>query len=192
MRIEVQDDYRIAVELTKDDMSELDITYDDLDYSNIETRRVLWTVLDEASHTIGRDINLSERMLIEAIPALSGGCIIYFTVLPSSQSGGKGTKILKKEGEALICDISRIENVFSLAGTLKKHGYNQKSELYAKDGRYRLILYPEMGDELMIENILCEYGDILGKNKAYILSRMKEHWNRLCSPDAIDKLGLGN
>ena len=41
MRIEAHDDFRIAVELSDEDMDELQITYEDLDYSNIETRRVL-------------------------------------------------------------------------------------------------------------------------------------------------------
>ena len=81
MRIEAHDDYRIAVELSDEDMDELEITYEDLDYSNIETRRVLWTILDEARQALGKEINLSEKMLIEAVPSGKGGCTIYFTVL---------------------------------------------------------------------------------------------------------------
>lgn len=186
MRIEVQDDCRIAVELTKDDMSELDITYEDLDYSNIETRRVLWTVLDEASHTIGCDINLSERMLIEAVPATAGGCIIYFTVLPKSH-GTTGTKIIKRDDGAVICDIPKLDDLFAACAMLKQKGYDQKSELYAKDNKYRLVLYPAPADETTMETMLCEFGNVLNHHKTHTLSHMEEYWNLLASPDAIAK-----
>ena len=36
---------KFIVGLTCDEMKDLDITYDDMDYSNIETRRVIWTIL---------------------------------------------------------------------------------------------------------------------------------------------------
>ena len=42
-------------------MQRLDITYEALDYSNIETRRVLWTLLDEARRVAGTNISLSDR-----------------------------------------------------------------------------------------------------------------------------------
>ena len=37
---------KFIVGLTCDEMKDLDITYEDMDYSNIETRRVIWTILD--------------------------------------------------------------------------------------------------------------------------------------------------
>ena len=48
MKITAENDRCLSVELTGDDMRKLDITYEELDYANIETRRVLWTLLDEA------------------------------------------------------------------------------------------------------------------------------------------------
>ena len=74
----------IEIELTAAELQSLDITYEKLDYANIETRRVLWTVLDEALGTLGREMDLSGRMLIEAQPVGDGGCILDFTVLPDT------------------------------------------------------------------------------------------------------------
>ena len=50
-------------------MDALNITYEQMDYSNIETRRVVWTLLDRAGHELKRDIDPSGRMIIEAVPA---------------------------------------------------------------------------------------------------------------------------
>ena len=45
MKINSPAEDRIIVDLTDEDLRELDITYEDMDYSTIETRRVIWTVL---------------------------------------------------------------------------------------------------------------------------------------------------
>ena len=65
MKIKAQTDNRICIELTQEDMLELDITYEELDYSNIETRRVLWTLLDEARLKLGRNISTRRVSMFE-------------------------------------------------------------------------------------------------------------------------------
>lgn len=66
MKIEAPEENKIVVRLTADDMTKLHITYEEMDYANIETRRVIWTLLDEARRELGRDIDPSgrERILI--------------------------------------------------------------------------------------------------------------------------------
>ena len=78
---------KIVIELTNADMTELDITYEEMDYGNIETRRVIWTVLDRARHALSRDIDPSGKMLIETVPAPDGGCVLYITVLQVRMPG---------------------------------------------------------------------------------------------------------
>ena len=53
LRIEAPQENRIVVELTCADMRELDITYEEMDYGNVETRRVIWTILDRARASLG-------------------------------------------------------------------------------------------------------------------------------------------
>ena len=85
MKINSPNKAKIIVELTRDDMRELDITYENMDYSNIETRRVIWTILDKARKTLCRDIDPSGKMTIETIPLDTGGCVIFFTVNDTSE-----------------------------------------------------------------------------------------------------------
>ena len=54
MKIDSNSEGKITVALSNEDMNELDITYDELDYSNIETRRVIWTLLDKAGQQLGK------------------------------------------------------------------------------------------------------------------------------------------
>ena len=76
MKINSPAEDRIIVDLTDEDLRELDITYEDMDYSTIETRRVIWTVLDAAGKALGRDLDPSHRMVIEASPKSAGGCVL--------------------------------------------------------------------------------------------------------------------
>ena len=73
MNIQADGNEKIAVTLSHQDMNELDITYDEMDYSNIETRRVIWTVLDEAKRVLGKPINTDGRLLVQVSPADDGG-----------------------------------------------------------------------------------------------------------------------
>ncbi|HOD02997.1 MAG TPA: adaptor protein MecA, partial [Clostridiales bacterium] len=103
MKIELHNEDKIVVQLTSMDLKTLDITYEDMDYANIETRRVIWTLLDEARRVLGKDISTTERMLIEALPSEDGGCVLYFTVLPSSGCENSGKRlVMKKEAEPIL------------------------------------------------------------------------------------------
>lgn len=86
MKIEAPEENKIVVRLTADDMTKLHITYEEMDYANIETRRVIWTLLDEARRELGRDIDPSGRMLIEALPAREGGACFNLPSLSRSIS----------------------------------------------------------------------------------------------------------
>ena len=57
MQINSPAENRIVVELSAQDMIELDITYEDMDYSAIETMRVIWTLLDAAGKYLGRELD---------------------------------------------------------------------------------------------------------------------------------------
>lgn len=186
MHIIAQTENKICVELTHDDMVELDITYEDLDYSNIETRRVLWELLDEARHELGHEISLTQKMLIEALPDSNGGCLIFFTV-SDEPSGRSGRKQLVKIGEKkVVCQSDGIDEMIELSRHLLKTVKLKKSELFTDGGRYRLIFQPEMPGGLNPEMIAGEFCEVLhhGASAAYTA----EHWKLLASPDAAEML----
>lgn len=186
MKIKAQTDNRICIELTNEDMVELDITYEELDYSNIETRRVLWTLLDEARHELGRNIRLTQKMLIEAVPNDKGGCTIYFTVTDEPY-GKNGKKHLVKHGcTKTVCQSSDIDNIGVLARVLFAAGNTVKSELYTDGEKYRLVISPDLSLQENIEATICEFCDICDESTA---AHTYEHWKLLASPDAVGILG---
>ena len=182
MNITVQAENTICIELSSLDMTELDITYEELDYSNIETRRVLWTLLDEAKHALGRDIRLTQKMLIEAVPDENGGCRIYFSVADEPQGRAGKKQFVKLSGMKTVCQSADIDNIGALAQVLQKADCISKSELYTDGEKYRLVVSQKPSFVWELNAIIREYCDICDSSSVSFTS---EHWKLLASPDAV-------
>lgn len=181
-----QKDNRICVKLTHEDMVELDITYEELDYSNIETRRVLWTLLDEARHKLGRKISLAQKMLVEAMPDHEGGCTIYFTVTDSEGCVNGKKQIVKLSQARLICTTDNIDNLGKLSKVLSVCGKILRSELFTDGKNYRMIIRPDFSVLDNLPAVVCEFCDICDDS---VCASTYEHWKLLASPDAVGVLG---
>ena len=172
---------RIAIELTKDDMERLGITYEALDYSDTETRRILWTLLDEAGHRLGKKFSLTGKMLIEAVPEGSGGCVLYITVSDSSEKGSEAQEcIIKNYGT--VCQSDSIDAIGALSRALSGAQCIIRSELYTNGSAYRLVLRGKPHSTEKIRAIAGEYCVICSPAAAFSTA---EHWERLASPDAV-------
>lgn len=174
---------KIIVELTEQDMLGLDITYDEMDYSTTETRRVIWTLLDEAGKALGRELDPSRRMIIEAIPKSEGGCVLNFTLLDTAKRINPQKQFLKKQSGCILCEFDNLDILYRAAENCVFSG---ESSLYESDGKYRLFLkstddirnisrrFSEFGTVTECDGLTCEY--------------TKEHWNLLAHKNAVSLL----
>lgn len=186
MKINSPAEDRIIVDLTKQDMLELDITYEDMDYSTIETRRVIWTLLDRAGKALGRELDPSRRMIIEASPKSEGGCILNFTILDSRKRALPQKQLLKKQCESIICEFEDLDALYSAAC-----GYNGSAEssLYESNGIYRLVLN-NLYDARDIKQYFSEFGRVFPAD-SLACNYMQEHWRMLIGQNAISALSHG-
>lgn len=192
MKIEAMQENKIVVELTATDMTELDITYDEMDYGNIETRRVIWTILDRARHTLQRDIDPSEKMLIETMPTVDGGCMICFTVLDHAVRTAHFHPAfrLHKEPTSLVYAFSNLSDLVGCAARLRASGRKlPKSSLFFLDGEYRLHLQSALPLRFF-KTLLNEYGTACPESP-FALSFLREHGKLLCEGNAIENLTIG-
>jgi len=197
LKIEAPQENKIIVELTDNDMSELGITYDQMDYSNIETRRVIWTLLDRARQTLGRDIDPSGKMLIEALPGPSGGCFIYFTVMESDSCGGgaKSLAQVKRENAAATYEFKSLDALMDCAEAIALSGAGlPKSELYESGGKYRLSVFAENAPDFTwpdatpeLKRFFTEYNGVKFDGRLFY-EFTKEHWTLLAESNALEKL----
>lgn len=165
----------IEIKLSREELHALDITYERLDYANIETRRVLWTVLDEARAQLGREIDLSSKMLIEAQSDGDGGCILDFTLLPDVGGRCKG-KLVKRENLPLQLETDSADAVLDAAIAL---GGLAVLSLYTDGKSYRAVCESDSAQAEKIFAVLTEFGSV-GYCSRVSLAFVKEHWQLLC------------
>lgn len=179
MKIEANGSEKITVALSHEDMHELDITYDEMDYSNIETRRVIWTILDKARLMLGKPIDTDGRLLIEATPLDDGGCVLYFTALPASDGKTKKHTILKKDDEPLMFTPIDTDACIDAVELIKSRGdYIRSYECYALDGVFTVVVYPKPTYAAALEFMLNEYGET-GVCRTSEAARLFEYGSRL-------------
>lgn len=184
MQISSPAENRIVVELSAKDMQELDITYEDMDYSAIETRRVIWTVLDAAGKVLGRELDPSRKMIIEAMPLGTGGCVLCFTLLEAAVRAKRPTLI--KQAANLICDFDSLDGLYNAVQGCGTIGECTHSALYESGGRYRLIINTPF-DMKRLERHFCEFS-LCRKCENLEADFTREHWNLLAEGDAIGAL----
>ena len=184
MKINSPAEDKIIIALTKQDMIELDITYEAMDYSTIETRRVIWTVLGEAGKQLGRELDPSRRMIIEASPGCEGGCTLTFTILDGKKRSALQKHTLRKTADGIICDFEKLDDLFRAAEEIERFSCGMKSSLFELDGTYRLIVgcSPEYAN-----GTLSEFCRISSCNKL-LRDFTTEHWRLLASDNAIGSL----
>ncbi len=162
---------KFIVTLSCDDLIELDITYNAMDYSNIETRRVMWTILDRVRRDTGRDIDPSGNLLIEAAPDKSGGCVLMFTV-PSSKTN-IGTVISKSN----LTQIFEFENADDLLDGLSATGLNEECGRIFTDGKkFRVEFFAEK--TVPCRRVIEEFGKFIGKD-SLTAAATHEHWKEI-------------
>lgn len=172
----------IEVELSRAELQAFDITFENLDYANTETRRVLWTVLDEAGAQLGRPIDLSGRMLIEARPDGDGGCILAF-ILQSQYKGGEKRKKMLKLPQKAVFETDSAESLLRAVAALQE---DIKGDLHLLEGRFRLILSPEPQQK---ENMLAVFGEfgVFREPADRQAAHTNEYWPLVCE-DAVGLL----
>ena len=190
MKIEAPQENKIVVELTAQDMAELDITYEELDYRNIETRRVIWTILDRVRTTLQRDIDPSGKLLIESIPTPDGGCVLFFTVPQETTVDLRQVLRIQKQPPYLLCTLDTPEALFRLAHHLRQavHPLPQSS-LYLWEKRYVLLLQ-NCASPQICRMILSEYGMLCADNML-APAVLREHGKLLAEQNAVEKLTIG-
>lgn len=179
LKILAPSENRITIELSARDMDALNITYEQMDYSNIETRRVVWTLLDRAGHELHRDIDPSGRMLIEALPSGKGGCVLKFTLCPEN---AVGTTSITKGEKPTVYEFSSLDDILDAADAAGV--CCEKSELYRLDGTYRLLMSGFFRQSPPC--VLNDFGH--ERTEAAAASHTKEHWECVISEKALAKL----
>ena len=154
--------------LSNEDMREMGISFEELDYSNIETRRIIWTLLEEARNTLGRDIDPRSKMLIEVFKDNSG-CKIEFTL---GKNENRERYKIKKDNPLLAAYFKNLNGVYLFAE--KSESDEIQAEIYTYRDGYALILFPLPDEKARFKLLLGEFSVLLPDSFLFTVS-IREH-----------------
>ena len=183
LHIETLDEKTIKLVLSSRDMAGLGITYEEMDYQNPQTRRVVRQLLEEIRLQTGADCS-SGKLFIEAFPYADGGCILYLNLL--EQTGRNASK--HSFDTPLIFAFPEAETLAQLCCRLNRHFGHAilKTSLYSHQGQYLLLVYTYFRMDREIRRLLEEYGQFYGKG-AVCSAAVKEHGTLLLEEDAMQQ-----
>ena len=196
MRIEAITGRKVIVELSPEDMDRLDITYEALDYASVDTRRVIWIILDRVRECTGCDIDPSGQLLIDAMPRPAGGCILFFTMRGGCAEFALGTaeRVLRKQEQLLAAfEFAGVDALLDCASAYARRlhsGSDQlfsASELYCDGARYRLLLCPAQALS-SVKQFFGEYAAFCGED-SFAAERTREHWQRVGEGASFESMG---
>ncbi len=167
---------RLEFRLDSRDLSDLNISFDELDYSNAETRRVVWTLIDIARKNLHTDFDLTGRLLVEVFPESRGGCKLCITTLPKVQ---KNITITAKPNLTQHIFEFGTDDFLDFTTQIKKLSAKCDGELFSNGEKYRLII-PLSDSQHGLKALMYEYGVYKGCDEISLCCT-REHWTKLKS-----------
>lgn len=170
MTFEALNDNVMLIELSREEMEKLHITYESLNDGNENMQTALKTLLSGINAQ--KRISKGEKVIVEALPAENGGC---FFILTFTYNKKKRYKVKQYE-RSFIFRAENINDFLDFISTAKKNvvspnvcqAYKLKNNYYLfipEDSRILSYLVTEYGEkaENICQEWLKEHGESLGK-----------------------------
>ncbi len=185
MKVVILNDYRVEALLSAGELDGYGISYEEIDYKNIETRRFLWSIAGDITAQSGVRVPLSGKILIEVIKDGNDIYRICFSSLGSPLCDEKSVKqLVKAQSSPFIAEFSDIEYVLK---SLPRLNIKYNGSLFEKDGKYRMIFEGYPADREEIFSAICEFTEHIDFSRLEI-AKCRENWNCIIPENAVKKL----
>ena len=201
---------KLKIILTPEDMRELNITNESLDYGSSATRRAFKSILEKAKSETGFETG-NDRVYVQVFPSNDGGCEMFLTkrckLLPEPDENKisllhkkyKFARETESKKQEYIARTNNIEHIIELCIRMKNAGFSGISRLYSyKEDFCLYIHFPKKFPTFVQESytaeqdvarfsFISEYADLFFAQpltKEYI----NEHWNLLIQNGAVEML----
>ncbi len=207
MEIILINEARLKIMLEKEDLCQFEISADRLDYSNTETKRMFWDLLNRAKHETGFDTD-GQRVLVQLYPSKDGGCEMFVTKIGllgsdeynESDSEDSDIAVVHTRRHKRTSTQKKHPRTFSFESTewlirvcrrLLDIGYSGESSAYmGDDGRSYLVISDiDVGGAISLDeySFITEYGR--SENSEILGCYIGEHGKTLCETNAVSVLG---
>ncbi len=178
MKISLVSDTITVIELSPEEMTQYDFTFEKSDYSSPHTRRVLWSIIDDAARITGKTVEVSKGLEIDFLPDIKGGGLLI--ICEGEYENIKAHKL----PHISIFQSSDINRILDFARTASGLLSADSSSLFSQNGIYRLCIHSGksafyfLAKEFCLEDMTSPYG----------FESTKECWQCLIEENALEVL----
>ncbi len=178
MKISLVSDTITVIELSPEEMTQYDFTFEKSDYSSPHTRRVLWSIIDDASRITGKTVEVSKGLEIDFLPDIKGGGLLI--ICEGEEENIKAHKlphisVFQSHGIDPIMDFAKI------AAPLIS---DCSSSLYCRSDLYRLMIHSGESAFYFLAKEFC----LEEISSPYCIESTKEGWQCLIENNALEVL----
>lgn len=179
-------DSKLKIILDKQELSEWDISADELDYANPAARQVFEGLLGYAKKELGFDTT-GYKVLIQLFPSKDGGCELFVTKLgQSARSDRIERENDKRQTERRAYSFDKLSHLLSACKRLSYAGYTGESSVwYDGEGRWFLMLSFDCPSDTL--SFISEYGEV--ENPRSLDLYLGEYGSSVCKNNAAAILG---
>lgn len=186
MKIKQLGPRRVCVALSRDDLNEAGLTYEDIGVDGAQTH----TLLNLLLKLVGRSVEFSSsgRVFVDICSDGEGGCLVWLSEdgpLPQNR-----WRVVQRTSRPVIYAFDDIDTLIAGASKLFQRCSHrlQKSTLYRIGDGWRLAIFPaDMGKDSKTLALLDEYARRCGQGPL-ALAWLDEHSQVLLRDNAVDLL----
>ena len=173
---------KLKVMLTEEDMHRFDITCDELDSTDIASRRAFWSILDEARAQTGFD-PAGHKIFVQMYPSRRGGCELFVTRLGAKKDGdtkksrGFVTDAAPAPAEQSLYAFEALSDLLSACRRLSGEKDPPTARAYTDEARRRFYLILSADAP-----VLSEYNGMRCRTRDF--AYIQEHGRMFCE-DAV-------
>ena len=196
-------DMKLKIMLSRSDLEEFDVRANELDYSNTETKRMFWDIIERAKKNVGFCCD-GMRVLVQLYASRDGGCEMFVSKLGNayndplfpedSESSSLHCQPLYKRDKkytkkGVFC-FDRLEWLITVCRRLFDIGYSGESSAYIDDERsfYLFLDGLDATGYLPIDeySFISEYGSAV--NTEATAELLCERGKQICAEQAVQIL----
>lgn len=200
---------KIKVMLTEEDLGEFELSADELDYANTETKRMFWDVLSRAKARTGFDTD-GQKVLVQLYPSKDGGCEIFVTKLgsiykdidensnaqpiltESSTQKRKRKNPASEKAYSAVYSFLKLEDMIRVCRELERRGFHEESIAYISDAHIFYLVLCGSPQEIGILDeryrFINEFGEL--ENTKTAKQILGEHADPIAKQNAVSALAL--
>lgn len=155
MDLHKKSETRLLAELSSSDLSDYQLSFDELSADNERTAEIIHDILDSAKAALDWSVPTACSIYIDVLPEENGGCIFLFTVRPMPKKRFR----VKTEDDLSMCRCASIDDFLALLKTCKRLYPQNHAAGFRLGKEFILLQSVRDADAEAMRAILSEFGE---------------------------------